>query len=125
MKQCEYCAKEISYHEMYCSEACEKNAEEYYAKRTKLQKVISTGNIAGTCLIAVGIFVFALQNVIGAMMMAVGGLAVGAITLFLPCPTDNMITKHKLSKAVKLVRIFGIILLLFGCAALVLAFLRM
>lgn len=125
MKKCEYCAKEISYHEIYCSDACEKNAENYYTKRTRMQKLISFANIVGTCLIAVGIFVFAMQNFVGALMMAVGGLSVGAVTLLLPCPTDNMIKKHKLEKAVKLVRIFGIILLVFGCAALVLAFLRM
>lgn len=125
MKKCEYCAKEISYHDMYCSESCQKSSEEYYAKRTRLQKLISAVNIAGTCLIAVGIFVFALQNFVGAMMMAVGGLSVGLLTLLLPCPTDNMIKKNKMEKAIKLVRIFGILLILFGCAALVLAILRM
>ncbi len=125
MKKCEYCAKEISYHDMYCCESCQKNAEEYYAKRTRLQKLISAVNIIGTCLIGVGIFVFALQNFIGAMMMAVGGLSVGILSLLLPCPTDNMIKKNKMEKAIKFVRIFGIILVLFGCAALVLAILRM
>ncbi|MBQ8000254.1 MAG: hypothetical protein IJ298_03445 [Ruminococcus sp.] len=125
MKKCEYCAKEISYHDMYCCEKCKESAEAYYTKRTRLQKIISVLNILGTCLIAVGIFVFAMQNFIGAMMMAVGGLAVGSVTLLLPCPTDNMIKKHKMEKAVKLVRIFGAFLLVFGCAALVLAFFRM
>lgn len=125
MKKCEYCSKEISYHEMYCSENCENKAQEYFTKRTKMQKLISVLNIMGTCLIGAGLFVFALQNFIGAMMLAVGGLSVGTITLLLPCPTDNMIKKHQLVKAVKLVRIFGAILLAFGCAALILAFFRM
>lgn len=125
MKKCEYCAKEISYHEMYCCDKCKELAEAYYTKRTRLQKIISVLNILGTCLIAAGIFVFAMQNFIGAMMMAVGGLSVGCITLLLPCPTENMIKKQKMEKAVKLVRIFGIVLLVFGCTALVLAFLRM
>lgn len=125
MKRCEYCAKEISYHEMYCCEECEKSTTEYFTKRAKLQKLISVSNILGTCLIGVGIFVFAMQNFAGAMMVATGAFIVGLLTLLIPCPTDNMISKNKLQKAVKNVRIFGIILLVFACAALVFAFFKM
>lgn len=124
MKQCNFCAKEISYHEMFCSNNCENAYNNYFAKRAKLQKLLSTVNILGTCLIGVGIFVVALQNFVGLLMMAVGGISVGLITLLLPTPTDNMVKKQKLQKAIKFVRIVGIIVLAFGIAALILAFIK-
>lgn len=125
MKKCEYCGKEISYHDMHCCDECEKICNSYYAKRTNLQKLLSAFNIIGTCLIAVGIFVFPMQNFVGALMMAAGGLFVGLITLLLPTPTDNMIKKNKLKKAIKIVRILGIVLVCFGIACSILAFFRM
>ncbi|MGN0452597.1 MAG: hypothetical protein ACI4GZ_02220 [Ruminococcus sp.] len=121
MKKCEYCAKEIGYNDMYCSDECEKLAIEYYEKRTKLQKLMSAVNIIGTCFIAVGIFLYAIINFIGAVMMAVGGLSLGIINIVLPTPTDNMINKSKLKKATITVRIIGCVLLLFGICATVLA----
>lgn len=124
MKKCAYCAKEISYHEMHCSKECEQLCNEYYEKRVKFQKLLSAVNIVGTCSIAIGLFLYALVNVVGASLMAAGGLSVGLITLLLPTPTDNMIEKHKLHKAMKIVRIFGIVLITFGAAALLLAILR-
>lgn len=122
MKQCNFCAKEISYNDMYCCKECEDSYNAFFSTRAKMQKLLSLFNILGTCLIGVGIFVVALQNFVGLLMIGIGGVAVGGITLLLPTPTDNMIKKHKLNKAVKTVRIFGIILVAFGIAALVLAF---
>ncbi|MBE6737932.1 MAG: DUF2116 family Zn-ribbon domain-containing protein [Ruminococcus sp.] len=121
MKTCEYCAKEISYHEMYCSDACEQKHNTYFRKRTKFQKVISIINILGTFSIAIGIFLYALQNLVGSMMIACGALAIGVLTSLLPAPTDNMIKKHKLQKAVKLTRYFGFVLLAIGIGALIFA----
>lgn len=124
MKQCNFCAKEISYHEMFCDKTCEDAYNKYFAQRAKLQKLLSTVNILGTCLIGVGIFVVALQNFIGLLMMALGGLSVGLITILLPTPTDNMVKKQKLQKAIKFVRIVGLIILAFGIAALIFAFIK-
>lgn len=121
MKQCEYCAKEISYHDLYCCEDCENKATEYFAKRAKLQGLISAVNIGGTCMIAIGIFLFAINNIVGALLMAIGALSVGLMTLLLPCPTDNMIKKRKLKKAMAFVRIFSIVLFAFGIGALIVA----
>ena len=121
MKTCEYCAKEISYHEMYCCDTCQKKHEFYFAKRTKMQKLISAANILGTCSLAFGIFICAMPTIIGEMMIAVGALLVGLITTLLPAPTDNMIKKHKLQKAVKLTRYFGFILLAIGIGTLIFA----
>lgn len=121
MKKCEYCAKEISYHDLYCCEDCENKATEYFAKRAKLQTLISAVNIVGTCMIAVGIFLFAITNLVGALLMATGSLSVGIMTLLLPCPTDNMIKKNKLKKAMSFVRLFSIVLFAFGIGALIVA----
>ena len=124
MKKCNFCAKEISYHEMFCSNDCENSYNKYFAKRAKLQKLLSTSNILGTCLIAVSIFVIPLQNYVGLLMMALGGFSVGLVTFLLPTPTDNMVNKHKLQKAIKIVKIFGIALIVFGFAALTFAFFK-
>lgn len=125
LKQCGYCAKEISYHDMYCSKECEDAYTSFFTLRAKLQKLLSALNILGTCLIAVGIFVVPMHNFLGLLMMGVGGLSVGGITLFLPTPTDNMIKKMKLKKAIEFVRIFAIVLLVFGAVTLTLAFFNM
>lgn len=124
MKKCYYCAKEISYHDMYCSKECEEEYTAYFRKRTKLQKLLSSVNITGTFLIAIGIFLYALNNFVGALAVAVGCLSVGLITLFLPTPTDNFVEKFKLKKAVSIIRKFGIVLIVVGIGALVLAFFK-
>lgn len=124
MKKCYYCAKEIGYHEMYCSKECEEQYTAYFRKRTKLQKLLSTINIAGTFLIAIGIFLYALNNFVGALAVAVGCISVGIITLALPTPTDNFIEKFKLKKAVSLIRKFGLVLIAVGIGALVLAIIK-
>lgn len=121
MKTCNFCAKEISYHEMYCSEDCEKKHIAYFAKRAKLQKLLAAVNILGTCSIAVGIFLYALHNLVGSMMIASGLLSVGLITTLLPTPTENIIKKYKLKKAVKIIRYFGFALLTLGIGALIFA----
>ena len=124
MKKCYYCAKEISYHDMYCSKECEEEYTAYFRKRTKLQKLLSSVNITGPFLIAIGIFLYALNNFVGALAVAVGCLSVGLITLFLPTPTDNFIEKFKLKKAVSIIKKFGIVLIVVGIGALVLAFFK-
>ncbi|MBQ9742929.1 MAG: hypothetical protein IJV88_04560 [Ruminococcus sp.] len=118
MKKCNYCAKEIGYNDMYCCEECEIKNNEYYNTRVKYQKLLSAMNIIGTCSIAIGIFLYALHNAVGAGLCTLGGFCVGLITLLLPTPTDNMISGMKLKKAVFIVRIVGVILLLFGAGAL-------
>ncbi|MBQ3073153.1 MAG: DUF2116 family Zn-ribbon domain-containing protein [Ruminococcus sp.] len=125
MKKCRYCAKEIGYNDYFCSQECENSAENFFRVRSKVQKILSAVNIGGTVLIAVGIFLYALTNVIGAFMVAAGGLSLGVITMFLPSPPDNFIDKFKIKKASLIVRIFGIVLLAFGIAALILGIIKL
>lgn len=119
MKTCEYCAKEISYHEMFCSESCEKEHEEYFRKRGKFQKLISIINIVGTFAIGLGIFLYALQNLVGAVMITYGTLSIGILTAIIPAPLDNMVKQYKLKKALKFTRYFGFILIAIGIGALI------
>ena len=125
MKKCRYCAKEIGYNDYYCSKECENSADKFFRVRSNTQKLLSAINISGTVLIGVGIFLYALTNVIGAFMMAAGGLSLGITTLILPSPPDNFIDKFKIKKASMIVRLFGIILIIFGVGALVLGIIKL
>ncbi len=125
MKKCRYCAKEIGYNDYYCSKECENSADKFFRVRSKTQKMLSAVNIGGTVLIGVGIFLYALSNVIGAFMIATGGVSLGLTTILLPSPPDNFIDKFKLKKATFIVRIFGMLLLLFGIGALVLGIFKL
>ncbi len=122
MKQCQYCAKQISYHEMYCCEECEKLSAQYYQKRVKAQKLISVCYIVGTVALALAIFTYPLLNILGASLGMLGGFATGLITVFLPTPTDNIIEKYKIKKSTEIVKIFGFVLLAVGVASTVLFF---
>ena len=113
MKKCRFCAKEIGYNDYYCSQECEDSADKFFRVRSK------------TVLIAVGIFLYALTNVVGAFMVAAGGISLGITTIALPSPPDNFIDKFKIKKASLLVRIFGIILMIFGIAALILGIFKL
>ena len=119
MKRCEYCAKEIGYNDMYCCSECETITNKHYTIRGRYQKLISAANIVGTCSIAIGIFIYALVNSVGMGLIAIGGLVTGLITLLLPTPPETFVKKYKLRKAVKLTRVFSIVLLLFAAAAFV------
>ena len=122
MKQCQYCAKEISYHQIYCSKECEQLSEEYYHRRVKFQKLISICYITGTVALALAIFIFPLVNIAGAALGIYGGFATGLITLFIPTATDNIIQKYKIKKSMTIVRVFGLVLVAVGIAATVLLF---
>ena len=52
MKKCEYCAKEISYHDMYCDEECQKKANDFYDLKEKFVKLFAIVN--GICVISIG-----------------------------------------------------------------------
>ena len=45
LKKCDYCAKEISYFEQYCSEECHGNANKYYETTEKYGKLFSIINM--------------------------------------------------------------------------------
>ncbi len=118
MKQCGYCAKEIGYNDMFCSSECETLSNSHYTVRAKFQKLISALNILGTCAIGIGIFVYALANFVGTVLIVGGAAVTGLLTLIIPTPPDNFTKKYKLKKAVFLTRIFGLVLIVFSVVML-------
>ena len=91
LKKCDYCAKEISYFEQYCSEECHGNANKYYETTEKYGKLFSIINMI--CFFGITV---ASCDILGIML------------ILLPFPTENMISKYKLKKATKITRIIGL-----------------
>lgn len=122
MKKCEYCAKEISYHEMFCSDECQNSSNRFYEMREKYQKPFSVIN--GIFVLAIGIclFLYAFTREIGAIGMSVSMLVLGVMYLFLPFPPEIMIHKFKLKKAILISRVIAGALILIGVVVLILYF---
>ena len=118
MKKCEYCAKEISYHEMYCSDECQNGANKFYDMRDSVTKVIAIFN--GVCVmsIGIGIFIFSMIRDIGAYMISIPMVILGLLFLLFPIPADVMIQKMRIKKAIIVTRIIAIVLLVLGIIAL-------
>ena len=114
MKKCEYCAKEISYHEQYCSIDCHAEANKYYEKCEKFGKLFSIIN--GICVfgIPIGLFVSTFLRLPGTIIALVSCVVLGIMLIILPFPTDSMISKCKLQKAMKITKILGICVIAFG-----------
>ena len=120
MKKCEYCAKEISYHEMYCSDECQDNTNKFYDLREKHQKLFAVVN--GICVIAIGIciFLYSFLRDVGALGAAFALIILGIMYFFLPFPPDIMIHKYKLKKSLMICRIVAAILFVIGIIVLIL-----
>ena len=105
MKKCEYCAKEISYHEMYCCDECQNSANKYYALKDKFQKPYSVIN--GIFVIAIGIciFLYSFLRDVG----AIGG----------PFPPEIMIHKYKLKKSILITKIIAGVIFVLGLIVLI------
>ncbi len=119
MKKCEYCAKEISYHEMYCSDECQNSAFAFYDKRDKFQKLFSVINGIFVLAIGVSIFLYAFMPEVGLLGAGVSLTVLGVMYLFLPFPADIFIERKKLKKAILLTRIIAAILLAIGIGVLI------
>lgn len=121
LKKCEYCAKEITYHQMYCNDKCQTSANNYYDMRDKIQSIMSIINGVGVMSIGIGIFVFSFLRSVGAYMVAIPLVILGILYLLFPVPADVMIGKYKIEKSVKMTRIIAIALLVLGVIATALA----
>lgn len=114
MKKCEYCAKEISYHEQYCSDECHLNANKYYEKSQKLTNFFYVISMACVIGIPVGLFLFSFLKLLGILIASISAEVLGLMLIFIPIPTEGMIKKRKIKEAVKRTRIFGICMLILG-----------
>mgnify|MGYP003432437603 FL=1 len=108
LKKCDYCAKEISYFEQYCSEECHGNANKYYETTEKYGKLFSIINMICFFGIPIGIFLFAFLRTAGMIITVASCDILGIMLILLPFPTENMISKYKLKKATKITRIIGL-----------------
>lgn len=119
MKKCEYCAKEISYFEQYCDEDCHAKANKFFEMRERFEHIFSVVN--GICVfgIPIGIFLFSFLRTAGMIVTVLSCLVLGVMLILLPFPTDNMISKYKIQKAVKITRCIGFAVLALGVAAFV------
>lgn len=122
MKKCEYCAKEISYHQMHCDDICEEKSLKFYDKRERYEKLIAILN--GICVMSIGVgfFVFAFNGIFGAYMITIPLLLLGIMFSVLPIPADVMINKYKIKKAEKITRIIGFVVMGLGIISTIIQF---
>ncbi|MBQ0097722.1 MAG: hypothetical protein KBS62_02130 [Oscillospiraceae bacterium] len=121
MKQCDYCAKEISYHEMYCCDECQKKTIDFYDLRDKYSKVFSIFNGIFVLSIGIGIFAYSFLPTFGAFLIAVSLLVLSVLYFLFPFPPEIMIHKRKLEKSIKFCRIVSLVLFILGILATVFA----
>ena len=107
MKKCDYCAKEITYFEQYCFDECQRRANKYYETSEKYGKLFSVINVICVFGIPVGLFLFPFSKSVGTVLASVCCVVLGIMLLFLPFPTEGMISKLKLQKSMKITRIIG------------------
>lgn len=124
MKKCDYCAKEISYHEMYCCDECQNRTFAFYDLRDKYQKFFAVINGVGVLGIGVFLFVFSLFQNVGLFGMGGCLTILGVMYYFLPFPPDVMIQKYKLKKSIFITRIIAGVIFLLGIIVLICAVLR-
>lgn len=84
MKKCDYCAKEISYFEQYCSEECHGNANKYYETTEKYGKLFSIINMICFFGIPIGIFLFAFLRTAGMIITVASCDILGVMLILLP-----------------------------------------
>ncbi|MEE0963694.1 MAG: hypothetical protein U0L73_05695 [Ruminococcus bromii] len=114
MKKCDYCAKEITYFEQYCSDECQRRANKYYETSEKYGKLFSVINVICVFGIPVGLFLFPFSKSVGTVLASVCCVVLGIMLLFLPFPTEGMISKLKLQKSMKITRIIGASVIVLG-----------
>ena len=120
MKKCEYCSKEISYHEMYCSDECQVGANAYYELKDKFQKPYAAINGIFVIAIGISIFLYSFLPDVGAIGAASSLLILGVMYFFLPFPPEVMIHKYQLKKSIKITKIIAGVIFALGAAVLTL-----
>lgn len=122
MKKCEFCGKQISYFDQYCDDECHIKANKFYGKSERFSKVFSIIN--GICVfgIPVGLFLISFSRSVGLTVALASCIILGIMLIILPFPTENMISKFKIQKAVKITRIIGCAVIFLGLLIIPLSF---
>lgn len=126
MKKCDYCAKEISYDDMYCCDECEKLTKQYYERSDRFAKPFSMINVVCLFGVMAGLFLFPMAKPFGAGLSIVCCAALGILLLLLPFPTESMIKKFKIQKAIRITRYVGLGMMFLGAliAGLLIIFIK-
>ena len=111
MKKCEFCGKQISYFDQYCDDECHIKANKFYEKGERFGKLFAVINMICVFGIPIGLFMLSFAR------------EVGLTVALLPFPTENMISKFKIQKAVKITRMIGGAVIFLGVLILLLALL--
>lgn len=114
MKKCDYCAKEISYHEQYCSDDCQRKANQYYEKYEKFARLFTVVNTVCVFGIPIGLFFMSFLRVLGTCISAGSCVVLGVMLILFPFPTEGMIRKYKLEKSLKITRFVGVGVIVLG-----------
>lgn len=119
MKKCNYCGKEITYFEQYCCDECQSKANKFYENQEKFTKLFSI--LSAICIMSVGlgIFIFSFLKILGTVTVVSASVILAVLLFFLPFPTQSMISKYKIEKSVKYVRIISYIVFGFGIVFLI------
>ena len=122
MKKCEFCGKQISYFDQYCDDECHIKENKFYEKSERFSKVFSIIN--GICVfgIPVGLFLISFSRSVGLTVALASCIILGIMLIILPFPTENMISKFKIQKAVKITRIIGCAVIFLGLLIIPLSF---
>lgn len=120
MKKCDYCAKEISYFDQYCCEECERKTVRFHLFNQRFSKLFLIVNTICVFGIPVGLFLASFSKTVGIVLSCGSCFVLGLMLMILPFPTESMIRKHKLKKAIGISRIFGGAVFLLGVAILIL-----
>ncbi|MBR1482091.1 MAG: DUF2116 family Zn-ribbon domain-containing protein [Ruminococcus sp.] len=108
MKQCDFCGKEITYHEQYCSDDCQLHANRFYERTEKFAKLFTGVNVVCIFGIPVGLFLMSVVRPVGTALAAGSCILLGLILLIFPFPTEGMIKKFKISKSIRITRFIGL-----------------
>ena len=114
MKKCEDCAREISYHEQYCSDDCQIAANKYYENSDRFAKLFMMVNVACVFGIPVGLFIMSVVKIVGAVIAGASCAVLGLMLLIFPFPTEGMNKKFGIKKAKLVTRIIGAACMVLG-----------
>ena len=123
MKKCEFCGKQISYFDQYCDDECHIKANKFYEKGERFGKLFAVINMICVFGIPIGLFMLSFAREVGLTVALASCVILGIMLIILPFPTENMISKFKIQKAVKITRIIGGAVIFLGVLILLLALL--
>lgn len=120
LKKCNYCGDQIGYHDMYCNISCNARANEYYERKERFTKLFSVINVICVFGVPIGMFLVPIVHPVGAALVTVSLFLLGIMLTLFPFPTEDMIDRFKLKKAVFITRMIGVGLIACGIIALLL-----